>query len=89
MSIQVVMPEPRGTNINWSQLSLLAVGGIAALSILVLLGMIVWMSLRTGVPGQTSDYSLKNYAAILADPYTYKVMWTTLFSVWFSRVSAA
>ncbi|HET7004222.1 MAG TPA: ABC transporter permease subunit, partial [Candidatus Binatia bacterium] len=86
MSIQVVMPEPRGTNINWSQLSLLAVGGIAALSILVLLGMIVWMSLRTGVPGQTSDYSLKNYAAILADPYTYKVMWTTLY---FSAVTIA
>ena len=80
------MPEPRGTNINWSQLSLLAVGGIAALSILVLLGMIVWMSLRTGVPGQTSDYSLKNYAAILADPYTYKVMWTTLY---FSAVTIA
>ena len=48
--------------------------------------MIVWMSLRTGVPGQASDYSLKNYAAILADPYTYKVMWTTLY---FSAVTIA
>ena len=36
------------------------------------------MSLRSGVPGQASDYSLKNYATILADPYTYRVMWTTL-----------
>ena len=86
MSTQVLMPEPRGTNINWSQLSLVAVAGVAALSILLLLGMIVWMSLRTGVPGQASDYSLKNYAAILADPYTYKVMWTTLY---FSAVTIA
>lgn len=80
------MPEPRGTNINWSQLSLVAVAGVAALSILLLLGMIIWMSLRTGVPGQASDYSLRNYAAILADPYTYKVMWTTLY---FSAVTIA
>ena len=86
MSTQVLMPEPRGTNINWSQLSLVAVAGVAALSILLLLGMIIWMSLRTGVPGQPSDYSLKNYAAILADPYTYKVMWTTLY---FSAVTIA
>jgi len=80
------MPEPRGTQINWSQLSLVAVGGLAAVSILVLLGMIIWMSLRTGVPGQPSDYSFKNYAAILNDPYTYKVMWTTLY---FSAVTIA
>ena len=80
------MPEPRGTNINWSQLSLVAVGALAAFSILVLLGMIIWMSLRTGVPGQASDYSLKNYSAILADPYTYKVLWTTLY---FSAVTIA
>lgn len=80
------MPEPRGSNINWSQLSLVAVAGVAAISILVLLGMIIWMSLRTGVPGQPSDYSLKNYATILADPYTYKVMWTTLY---FSAVTIA
>ena len=86
MSTQVIMPEPRGSNINWSQLSLVAVAGVAAISILVLLGMIIWMSLRTGVPGQPSDYSLKNYVTILADPYTYKVMWTTLY---FSAVTIA
>ena len=52
--------------------------GFAALSILTLLGMIIWMSLRTGVPGQPSAYTLKNYAALLGDAYTYKVMTTTL-----------
>ena len=59
---------------NWSKLWLVAMAGFAALSILTLLGMIIWMSLRTGVPGQPSDYTLKNYAALLGDPYTYRVM---------------
>jgi len=86
MSTQVLMPERCGSTINWSKLSLLTVASGAAVSILVLLGMIVWMSLRTGVPGQPSDYTLKNYSAILADPYTYKVMWTTLY---FSAVTIA
>ena len=78
MSTQVIFPDRRSPAINWSKLSLVTVASGAALAILILLGMIVWMSLRTGVPGQPSDLTLKNYSAILADPYTYKVMWTTL-----------
>jgi len=86
MSTQVLFPDRRSPAINWSKLSLVTVASGAALAILVLLGMIVWMSLRTGVPGQPSDLTLKNYSAILADPYTYKVMWTTLY---FSAVTIA
>ena len=71
---------------NWSKLSLVGISGFAALFILILLGMIVWMSLRTGVPGQSSPLTLKNYSAILADPYTYRIMWTTLI---FSAVTIA
>src|ERR1044071_5724524 len=40
--------------------------------------MIIWMSLRTGVPGQVSAYTLQNYTALLGDSYTYRVMTTTL-----------
>ena len=80
------IPDRRSPAINWSKLSLVTVACGSALAILILLGMIVWMSLRTGVPGQPSDYTLKNYSAILADPYTYKVMWTTLY---FSAVTIA
>src|ERR1044071_4068159 len=40
--------------------------------------MIIWMSLRTGVPGQASAYTLQNYTALLGDSYTYRVMTTTL-----------
>lgn len=86
MSTRVIAIERTHSPINWSELWLTAIGGGAALSILVLLGMIIWMSLRTGVPGQESEFTLKNYAAILADPYTYRVMWTTLV---FSAVTIA
>ena len=86
MSTQVLTVEQSRSPFNWSKLWLVTIGGCAALSILVLLGMIIWMSLRTGVPGQASAHTLKNYSAILADPYTYRVMWTTLI---FSAVSIA
>ena len=78
MSTQVLTVDQSRPLVNWSKLWLLAMAGFAALSILTLLGMIIWMSLRTGVPGQPSAYTLKNYAALLGDAYTYKVMTTTL-----------
>ena len=77
MSTQVLTAAPR-SRFNWSKYSLLSIAGFAGLSILSLLGMIVWMSLRSGVPGQESIYTLKNYVTLLADPYTYRVMKTTL-----------
>jgi iron(III) transport system permease protein len=86
MSTQVLTAEQPRPLVNWSKLSLMGIAGFAALSILVLLAMIIWMSLRTGVPGQPSALTLKNYAAILTDSYTYRVMWTTLI---FSAVTIA
>src|SRR6185295_16927662 len=77
MSTQVLAAEPQ-SRFNWSKLSLLSIAGFAAMSILALLGMIVWMSLRSGVPGQESVYSFKNYVTLLGDPYTYRVMKTTV-----------
>lgn len=86
MSTQVLAAETSRSPINGSLLGLGAIAGTVALSIVVLLGMIIWMSLRTGVPGQASELTLQNYAAILADPYTYRVMRTTLI---FSAVTIA
>jgi iron(III) transport system permease protein len=86
MSTQVLTAEQPRLSVNWSKLSLMGIAGFAALSIVVLLLMIIWMSLRTGVPGQSSALTLTNYAAILADSYTYRVMWTTLV---FSAVTIA
>ena len=76
----------RRAQINWSQIPILAVAGIAAAAIIGLLITIVWMSFRTGVPGQPSPLTLSNYAALLSDPYNYRVMVTTLI---FSGVTIA
>lgn len=70
--------KPSAWSIDGSKLVLLSVAGIAALAIVGLLGTIAWMSFRTGVPGQDSAYTLSNYAALLTDPYNYRVMVTTL-----------
>lgn len=72
--------------IDWSKTFIVAVAGVAALAIVGLLVMIVWMSLRTGVPGQPSPYTLGNYTSLLGDSYTYRIMVTTLI---FSAVTIA
>lgn len=64
--------------IDWSKAVIVAVAGLAAAAIVGLLVTIVWMSLRTGVPGQPSPLTLENYTALLGDSYTYRVMVTTL-----------
>jgi iron(III) transport system permease protein len=78
MALSLFVRAATRSGFNSSQLSLVAIAGFSALTILSLLFMIVWMSLRTGVPGQPSAYTLSNYTALLADPYTYRVMVTTL-----------
>jgi iron(III) transport system permease protein len=78
--------KPRPWGIDWSRSLLVGVGGFAAVAILSLLMMVVWMSFRTGVPGQLSPYTLANYTTILADSYSYRVMVTTLI---FSAVTIA
>ena len=48
--------KSKASAIDWSKVSIGMVAGIAALAIVGLLLTIVWMSLRTGVPGQPSPY---------------------------------
>jgi iron(III) transport system permease protein len=81
---QVLRQRP--SPVNWSHATIAGVAGLAALAIIGLLITIVWMSFRTGVPGQASPYTLSNYTSLLADPYNYKVMVTTLI---FSAVTIA
>jgi iron(III) transport system permease protein len=73
-----VVLKSRSSVIGWSEASIGAVAGTAALAIVGLILTIVWMSFRTGVPGQDSAYTLANYVALLTDPYNYRVMVTTL-----------
>ena len=78
--------KPIPWSIDGSKVVLFGVAGVAALAIVGLLFTIVWMSLRTGVPGQPSPFTLSNYTSLLADPYSYRVMVTTLI---FSAVTIA
>lgn len=86
MANQALSPRPRIPAVDWSQLSIVLVAGISALAILGLIGMVLWMSLRTGVPGQPSAYDLSNYYKLLTDPYNYRVLLSTLI---FSGVTIA
>ncbi|HEY7165954.1 MAG TPA: ABC transporter permease subunit [Candidatus Binatia bacterium] len=64
--------------VDASKLVLGTIAGTAAVAILGLLITIVWMSFRTGVPGQPSSYTLSHYRLLLTDPYIYRVTLTTL-----------
>lgn len=75
-SAQILRRRPSA--VDWSQAAILGVAALASLAIIGLLVTIVWMSFRTGVPGQPSPYTLSNYTSLLADPYNYRVMVTTL-----------
>ncbi len=50
--------KPIPWSIDGSKVVLFGVAGVAALAIVGLLFTIVWMSLRTGVPGQPSPFTL-------------------------------
>ena len=78
--------RPKAFALDGSKALIVALAGLTALAIVGLLLMILWMSLRTGVPGQPSPLTLSNYTSLLGDPYTYRVMTTTLI---FSAVTIA
>jgi iron(III) transport system permease protein len=81
---QVLRAKARAA--DWSQASIATVAAAVAAVIVGLLITIVWMSFRTGVPGQTSPFTLGNYTSLLADPYSYRVMVTTFI---FSAITIA
>jgi iron(III) transport system permease protein len=55
--------------------------------ILALLGIVVWLSFRSGGPGDVNPvYTLANYASVFGDAFTYRVLWNT---VAFSAVTLA
>lgn len=76
----------KASGFDWSQAPIGAVAAVAATAIVGLLITVVWMSFRAGVPGQPSPFTLTNYTSLLTDPYSYRVMVTTLI---FSAVTIA
>src|SRR5262249_49731766 len=78
--------KSRSSSIDWSQASIGIVAGIAALAVVGLVLAIVWMSLKTRGPGEPAPHNLTNHTWLLAHPYSYRVMVTTLI---FSAVTIA
>jgi len=61
---------------------MLAIVLVLSALILSLLGIVLWLSIRSGGPGEINPvYTLANYASVFGDAFTYRVLWNTvLFS---------
>jgi iron(III) transport system permease protein len=58
---------------------LVALTLIASAAILVLIGVVLWLSFTEGTPGDPAlQYTLAHYRSLLLDPFTYRVLWNTL-----------
>ena len=58
---------------------MLAIVLVLSALILALLGIVLWLSIRSGGPGDASAaYTLANYANVFGDPFTYRVLLNTL-----------
>ena len=86
MPDRVLAYKQRALAVDWSRILLLAIAAIPAFMIVGLLVMVARMSFQSGIPGQTSPYTLSNYQVLLVDPYNYRVMLT---SVAFAAVTLA
>jgi iron(III) transport system permease protein len=62
---------------------MLAIVLVLSALILALLGIVLWLSIRSGGPGEVNPvYTLANYVNIFGDAFTWRVLWNTaLFSV--------
>lgn len=63
--------------------SLIGLTLVATGAILVLVGVVLWLSFTEGTPGDpVLQYTLQHYRSLFLDPFTYRVLWNTaLFSL--------
>jgi len=58
---------------------MIGAASVAVLTVVVLLGVILWLSFSTGTPADRDlRYTLANYADVFLDPFTYTVLGNTL-----------
>ena len=59
--------------------AIVATAVLACTSVVALLATVLWLSFTSGVPGDPQlAYTLRNYADVFLDPFTYRVLWNTL-----------
>ncbi len=72
-------PWPRLARVDGWSAGLLALVLALSVLILALLGIVLWLSLREGGPGDPDAYyTLGNYAETIADPFTWRVFGNTI-----------
>ena len=64
--------------INVGRFVLFVPACLTGATIVLLLVVVLWMSFRTGLPGDANPLSLENYQKVFTDPFSYKVLLNTL-----------
>ncbi len=76
MEAALRVPGIRGKEASW--LALVAIAAAPMGLILVLVGVLIWVSFQRGIIGTAgATYSLANYRTILGDPFAYRAMANT------------
>jgi iron(III) transport system permease protein len=88
-SIAADKPVLRGPSLQFdpTRASLVGLTLFATGAILVLIGVVLWLSFTEGTPGDpVLQYTLEHYRAMFLDGFTYRVLWNTVL---FSAVTLA
>ncbi|MBI4322268.1 MAG: iron ABC transporter permease [Chloroflexi bacterium] len=77
MQRSLAWPRQR-IDLDIGRLVLLGPAYLTCALILLLLFVILWMSLHTGLPGEDTPLTLENFQKAFADPFTYRLLLDTL-----------
>src|SRR3954452_12532021 len=82
-------PLSMSRRINPGPVVMFALAALAAVCVIALLAVVVWLSFVEGLPGDPKlGYSLAHYRDILLDAFTWRVLGNTVFFSSISLVAA-
>src|SRR5579872_4207692 len=74
-----VLGKKASVSVDVTAGALVALTLLATGAIVVLIGVVLWLSFTEGTPGDPAlQYTLAHYWSLLLDPFTYRVLWNTL-----------
>jgi iron(III) transport system permease protein len=79
VSVTAAELAPAWRRIDLTKTAVVATAVFSTAAVIVLLATILWLSFTSGVPGDPQlAYTLRNYADVFLDSFTYRVLWNTL-----------
>lgn len=78
MLLSTKKPATISDGIDWSRPVMIAVALVPTTLIFILLLMMLDVSLKSSLPGEVSLHTARNYVALIADPYYFRVFLTTV-----------